>query len=81
MCTYLHNPESDNTVHQSHESLGFQVVQVDPYAGNSDGGGDNMTVQEHFIERMANRRWRLDQEEHKCDGSNETGHDECALHD
>ena len=82
MCTYLHDPESYDTVHDLHENPGaLQVVHVNPYAGDSDRRCNNVAMQEHFIEGVSDGRRGLNQEEDKSDGSDESSHNENALGD
>jgi hypothetical protein len=62
----LHSPESDYTV--EHELL-RALVQVNPDCAQSKRGTNNVAVQENLVEGVADRRWRLDQKEDKCNSA------------
>jgi hypothetical protein len=90
----LSNPKGKDTV--QHELL-WAFLEMHPDSAKSDGSTDDVTVQEHLIERVTDWGWRLEQEKCECNGAlervrlrlheafdntyDETRHDELAASD
>lgn len=61
--TYFEKPQNDHT---NQNPLLRKSLEVDPDCTESKRCGYNVSVEEEFVECMANRRRRLDQNEYEC---------------